>query len=705
MDNGILIAAGGLLSVASLISFMKGALGLGLVIFVHELGHFLVAKACGVKCEKFYVGFDPPLKLLGFQLPRTLFKKQWGETEYGIGIVPLGGYVKMLGQDDNPANAASEAERIRATGGQLDPRSYPAKTVPQRMAIISAGVVFNLIFGLIFATCAYKMGVKYTPTVIGSASAGDPAWLAGIKAGDRIVSVDADKVDDDQLRFGNDLKFKMFSIRPGDTVDMRLKDRDGKVRSISLQPDSGYAKRAGSPTIGVVMAAAPLVGAVIDGSIAQEAGLLPGDRITGVTVDGELASVDPEGDGFDLQKALARSQHKPITLSVQRETPKGATVDAEVKLGVDASERFGIELSMGPIVCVQKGSVADKAGLRAGDVMQTIDGLPVGDPLTLPIRMLDHIGKEIALVVERDGSSVDLQLTPEAPLETSAVRRRNGPIGLDTMGVGYVMHPRVSGVVPGSPAEEAGIQVGDVLKSAQLIIPEVPIPEDRRWPVFAGYQQYRERSQTRKLLAAYELDKPVLVDEENNNWPFVVTSVQDSMRLKFEVDLIYDRDGTENVVHLKPAKSTTTVDVSRGFILKGYEETRTATTWAEAFSLGRREVWEGMQQVLLVLRKLTSNYQNLGGPLTIVAAATMEASEGWSRLLIFLTMLSANLAVLNFLPIPVLDGGHMLFLAYEGIVGKPVDERVQMSLTLVGFGLLMGLMGLVLTLDFGRFFG
>ena len=93
--------------------FSLAAIGLGFVIFVHELGHFLAAKACGVKCEKFYVGFDVPLRLGPLQLPRALFRKQVGETEYGIGIIPLGGYVKMLGQDDNPANASKEAERIR----------------------------------------------------------------------------------------------------------------------------------------------------------------------------------------------------------------------------------------------------------------------------------------------------------------------------------------------------------------------------------------------------------------------------------------------------------------------------------------------------------------------------------------------------------------------------------------------------------------
>ena len=84
-----------------------------LLIIVHELGHFLAAKLCGVKCEKFYVGFDPPIKIFGFRLPSRIARFRWGETEYGIGILPLGGYVKMLGQDDNPVNAKKEAERLR----------------------------------------------------------------------------------------------------------------------------------------------------------------------------------------------------------------------------------------------------------------------------------------------------------------------------------------------------------------------------------------------------------------------------------------------------------------------------------------------------------------------------------------------------------------------------------------------------------------
>ena len=170
-----------------------------------------MAKACGVKCEKFYVGFDVPVKIFGVQiLPAALFRKQIGETEYGIGMIPFGGYVKMLGQDDNPNNIQTEIERSRGESendgevekagfvdrNELDPRSYRAKSVPQRMAIISAGVIFNLIFAVILAAVAFKMGVDYDPAAIGSVDAGGPAWehnLAGVKllrVGDEPVNED-----------------------------------------------------------------------------------------------------------------------------------------------------------------------------------------------------------------------------------------------------------------------------------------------------------------------------------------------------------------------------------------------------------------------------------------------------------------------------------------------------------------------------------
>ena len=134
---------------------------------------------------------------------------------------------------------------------------------------------------------------------------------------------------------------------------------------------------------------------------------------------------------------------------------------------------------------------------------------------------------------------------------------------------------------------------------------------------------------------------------------------------------------------------------------------RTAESWSEAWALGYVETEVSAKKVLAVLQRLFTgkiSYRSLGGPIMIVRAAGSEASEGVARLLVFLTFLSANLAVLNFLPIPALDGGHMLFLAAEWIRGKPLNERLQVTLTLIGVGCLLSLMVLVFGLDIQRFF-
>ena len=181
---------------AFLYNIMLVALGLGFVIFVHELGHFLAAKLFGVQCDKFYVGFDPPIKIGPIRLPSKLFHFKWGETEYGIGIIPLGGYVKMLGQDDDPRNSRAELDRSKSATANSDnesgsseptdestnskpvhhPRSFLAKSVGARMVIISAGVIMNIIFGILMAAVAFYLGVPYNPSVAGRVPPGDPAW-------------------------------------------------------------------------------------------------------------------------------------------------------------------------------------------------------------------------------------------------------------------------------------------------------------------------------------------------------------------------------------------------------------------------------------------------------------------------------------------------------------------------------------------------
>ena len=122
-------------------NILKVAVGLGFVIFIHELGHFLLAKWNGVKVEKFSIGFG-----------RTLVGFRRGETEYVLAAIPLGGFVKMLGE--GPEDQASKS---------TDPRAYPNKSVWARMAIISAGVIMNVFLGLACFASAYGTGMDRDP--------------------------------------------------------------------------------------------------------------------------------------------------------------------------------------------------------------------------------------------------------------------------------------------------------------------------------------------------------------------------------------------------------------------------------------------------------------------------------------------------------------------------------------------------------------
>ena len=149
------------------------ALGLGLVIFVHELGHFLTAKWCNVHVQTFSLGFGPAL-------PGCSFK--YGETTYKIGILPLGGYVQMVGEGAE----ADEDENY--------PRSYKNKTVLQRMLIISAGVVMNVLLGCVCFIVVYRFhGVPMPPAVVWRVDAGSPAWTAGVPTGALFTEINKDK--------------------------------------------------------------------------------------------------------------------------------------------------------------------------------------------------------------------------------------------------------------------------------------------------------------------------------------------------------------------------------------------------------------------------------------------------------------------------------------------------------------------------------
>lgn len=705
------------------LAILKVAVGLGLVIFVHELGHFAVAKLCGVKCEKFYLGFD----IYGWKF----CKFTWGETEYGIGVLPLGGYVKMLGQEDNPGRLKEEMERAKAQreagdgaaapkpaeepvrdvkeleAALYDPRSYLAQTVPERMAIISAGVIMNVIFAFVLAVIAYTMGVRWVECAVGDVHPGEAAFRADIRMDDEIPEIAGQST-----RKFRDLQANISLGELDNGVEMVIR-RDGKL----LEPKIVHPDQTRLiPTIGIVNAWQTTLASKNDptraGSPAWAAkpDFERGDQVVAILVDGEETkvqnAVETIGASTQLTSAqihalLIKYRNQPVQVVVERRADK-KTETIEVK--PQAVRRLGLVMAMGPVTAVQDGSEAEKRGVKEGDVIKSINGKELGDPITLAERLRCLSEEEpdatISITLTRrvkDGEETDITLEDVRLVQTD----RNytplfdgGPMAVPSLGITYQVGNKVGSVIPDSPAAEAGIEPGNVLVKATLLPPD------------------------KEVLKELDAKQPKLeleFSEEKSNWPFFFHAIQlslDGSKIELEIE-----DGDEPIV-LELTDEPLLAKGSdqwfrgdpqqwcfpdRGFNFEPRSFLKTAGSFGEALKLGYDETLGSVSQVFGFLRKIGTQVspKAFGGPVTIAKVAYRFATEGTAQLLIFLTMLSANLAVLNFLPIPLLDGGHFVFLTIEGIRGKPVSERVQIALTYVGLFFLLGLMVWVLGLDFG----
>lgn len=690
---------------------LQVALGLGFVIFVHELGHFLAAKTFGVRCDKFYVGFDVPISLGPIKLPSTLGKFTWGETEYGIGIIPLGGYVKMLGQDDDPRKAEEEAAKLRLGEGEdapLDPRSYPAKPVWQRMIIISAGVIMNLIFAVILAGIAYWFGVPYDPTVTGSTFAGGPAWQAGLEPGDRIVSVGQMSEDTDKLRY-EDFATEVVShgFEFGDKPIPIAFVRDGKRIETSAVPTKKYHPE-GFYMIGLSSASTATVGATPyqpDSYLAEsEPDLKAGDRI--VAVNSTKLPVSEPYDVIysgDLVAAFQSKWREPVTVTIERdgESEGEATETLQLELPPVPVKSLGIGFRPGPVTALREDSPAKAAGLKPGDLIRSINGEPVEDALKLPAMSAKLAGQDITLGVLRpstkpptEDDEAEEEYSAEAPegeefefTFANADRAKFENIGLNAgeltlggVGIAFAVTPVISTVDESAAA--SGLQVGDILKQVHWVVTD-------------------EKAEEYKDIFRESAFEPMKIDSS-----FTVANLYDLLQgipngAKLELTVV--REGKfQDPVALANSYQSDWFWHERGVGMKPLKDTYRAEGFAEAAALGLWETQRRFKSVLNFLKLLVTGRigaKGLGGPGRIAYVAANEASNGPARLLIFLTMLSANLAILNFLPIPALDGGHMVFLTAEAVMGKPVNEALQIRLTMLGVLGLLSLMAFVIYRD------
>lgn len=188
---------------------------LGVLVFIHEFGHFIVAKMLGVKVLKFSLGFPP-----------VAIKRKWGETEYMLSWVPLGGYVKLLGEDPESDEEIPPEEL---------PRAFTSKSVWARIAIILAGPLSNFILAVVLICAGYVAGWPVLASQLGTIIEGGPAMEAGFKPGDRVTAIDGQAV----WRW-DDMR-SIIERSAGRKLDVTV-DRDGKEMSLEVTPSVGDQK-------------------------------------------------------------------------------------------------------------------------------------------------------------------------------------------------------------------------------------------------------------------------------------------------------------------------------------------------------------------------------------------------------------------------------------------------------------------------------
>ncbi|MBL1154687.1 MAG: RIP metalloprotease RseP [Ignavibacteriota bacterium] len=437
---------------------------IGILVFIHEFGHFAAAKLSGMRADVFAIGFGKRLfgwnRKTGFtfgELPKDFDGE--GHTDYRLSLLPLGGYVKIAGMID-------ESMDTDFVEKEPQPYEFRAKPVWAKIFVITAGVLMNLFLAwIIFWGANFFQGKPITPTTtIAFVEDGSPAQLSGFVAGDKILSINGKQVNN-----WEELRAQIFINTLGENLNVTL-ERNGAIKNLSIE-----------------------------------------------------------------RKLIPDDESKSLYLLPQ-----------------------GIKPGIGDVL---KDSPAEKSGLKPGDIMLSLNGIPLYSPKQTTELISANTGREIQLVVKRKDEELNISVTP----------------GDDS---------------------KIGVAIG---------------------PVFLG----KTKMQTYGAFAS----------------------------------IYYGWKDIEKMTALT-------------FQMVG-----------KVFS-GNIEVGKAF-----------------GGPIKIAQIAAKSADSGISSFLYFLALLSLSLAILNIMPFPVLDGGHLVMIIIEAIIRREIPVKIKVALQNTGFVILLLLMAFIIYND------
>ena len=332
---------------------------LGVLVFVHELGHFLMARWHGVRVLVFSLGFGP-----------KIFKVRRGDTEYRISAIPLGGYVKMAGE-------SPEEQRTGA------PDEFLSKTKWQRFQVLIMGPIMNIVLAVLLLWVVLMQGGQVpayqdAAVVLGVVNADSPAARAGLRAGDRVLRVDGVETAT------WDKFFQEIGMKPDRDVEVTVV-RDGREERIKVRPEPQTEYEVGD--IGVLPDVYPIIPAVFAGDPAEKAGIKPGDVI--LSINGRRVVFSRH-----VQEVIAQNAGKPMEMRLRREG-KEVTVTVTPEKRDDAAAWIGISISNetlnfrpGPLEAF--GISVQKNIEYSGLILKTLWGLITG--ATSPRQLMGPVG-------------------------------------------------------------------------------------------------------------------------------------------------------------------------------------------------------------------------------------------------------------------------------------------------------------------------
>ena len=553
------------------------------LVIVHEFGHFLFAKLFKVKAEAFSVGFGP-----------RLFKKQVGETEFRVSAIPLGGYVKLLGEEPG-----------QELPPELKHRSLQAQAPWKRFFIFFGGPLFNFLFAIVVFMAILAIGEPQLANTVGRVEQGSYAESEGFQPGDRILEINGEKIK----------RYKEFLLAvnaaPGKTLNLKVLRKDKQTPidlEVKTQKEIGYTIYGEEKFVGVIpglspVAKSPTIGVSDPKSVAGQNGLETGDRV----IQWENQSIQ---SFYELEKAYQNETAPIVSVVLQKSAESDQKKVVSLKLPkkkISLDKDLGIFSSELFIRKTVSDSPAANAGLQEGDRFISIGGSVVNSFDELKETIQKATKENLKQLELEQGKTSETAMKAQAETETSEIK------------------------------------------------PQVPVQWERngkRMEAMLTPQANQSRDPSLRKQVTYTigimpymvLAKPETVVEREWN-PFLLLAKGTFRMLEF--------------------------------------------SWRNLVSIGKMVTGD-------------VSVATLGGPILIGKIAGDSLERGLIAFLTTMALLSVGLGILNILPIPVLDGGHILLLGVEAIRGKPLTLKQMELVQQVGLSLILLLMVVVMRNDITR---